>query len=66
MFCPLCHQEYTDNREVEFIDNTGMCAKCDHLQADCKHENTIDVGDAEHYILACTDCKQILEDQDVN
>lgn len=68
MFCPNCHTEYNENTEIEFIEEVGMCASCDHLesekQAHCTHEHTIDVGDAEHYVLACTDCKQILEDQE--
>ena len=48
------------------------CPACEHLQGEwddecrmetqneCAHENTIDVGDTEHTVIACTDCETTL------
>lgn len=30
--CGLCNRFTNDPVEVEFIDNTGMCPACDHVQ----------------------------------
>lgn len=35
-------------------------AQIQYIQNQCTHDNTIDVGDAEHTVIVCTDCSENL------
>lgn len=37
--CPGCHTPVTNSIDSEFIENTGMCSKCDHLVAEMDQTN---------------------------
>ena len=40
---------------------TNFSAKgAEMIDHKCQHEHTIDIGDEEHGVIACTDCESVL------
>ena len=39
MYCPICKKKYKDKFNRKFIDNTGRCGICDHVESDNYEEN---------------------------
>lgn len=47
---------YQNYRNLGEYDNVPTDDSSENTQ--CLHDNTIDVGDADHQIIYCTDCKE--------
>lgn len=40
MICPICKKDMTDKNEIEFIENEGECASCEHISSDSEPVDT--------------------------
>lgn len=43
--CPACHRVITDMEEIAFMNYSGMCGTCDHVQADVDYSNSVEYGE---------------------
>lgn len=51
ILCDLCENPTVNPK------NTDLGMQCEDCIKNCKHENTIRVGDEDHEEIFCTDCK---------